>query len=214
MKDNSDTKTQPINKEPTWWEKNRKKILIIGGTAVIVAVGSYFGIKYRSELADLSRTALGAVKKWLGDVKLPSKNRSPAPPSARKTVDICDASKQAIQILPAATEAVNVTPVLPDHFLENLTGERRSPRGIGDLLGVSAQVVNKRLLEKGLQRPFGNKYKPTEIAQKLGAEVWKTTIHDYEFSNIEWDIKVAELIARPEELSRLHAQLELCRQIA
>ena len=209
-----DTKAQPIDKDLTWWEKNRKKILIIGGTAVLVAVGSYFGIKYRSELANLSRAALGAVKKRLGAVKLPSKNRLAAPPSARKTVDIRDVSKQAIQILPTTIEAVNATPVLPDHFLDNITGERRPPRGIGELLDVSAQEVNKRLLEKGLQRPFGNKYEPTEIAKKLGAEVWKTTSHDFVFSNIEWDIIVAELIAKPEELPRLHTQFEFCRQIA
>lgn len=214
MNHNSDVKTQPIGKDTTWWKKNRKKVLIAGGTIVLVAIGTYFGIKHRTELADMGRAALSPVKNRLNAVKIRAKNRPTASPRTRKTADLRDASKQTIQILPTAIEAVKATPVLPDHFLDNLTGERRPPRGIGELLGVSAQEVNKRLLEKGLQRPFGNKYEPTEIAKKLGAEVWKTTSHDFVFSNIEWDIIVAELIAKPEELPRLHTQFEFCRQIA
>ena len=214
MNHNSDVKTQHIDKETTWWKKNRKKVLIVGGTVVLVAIGTYFGIKHRTELADMGRAVLGSVKKRLGAGKVCAKNRSTASPRDRKTADFRDASKRAIQILPTVSEVAKAPLELPDGFLDNLSGEMLTATGLGRKLLMSAQEVNKRLVTAGLQTRCPNgEYQLTELGKKLGKTVLKGRGWGYTFVNNEWDAKVIELLVSPEEMSDIQRRLARCEEI-
>ena len=214
MNDNPNTKTQPANTEPKWWKKNRKKVLIIGGTAVLVAIGSYFGIKYRSELSDLSRSTLGAVKKRLGAKKTHGKNRSADIPTTRNIVDIRNESKQIIQILPSVAEATKSVSDLPTGFLDNLSGEMLTATELGRKLLMSAREVNKRLVAAGLQTRCPNgEYQLTDLGKKLGETTLKTTAWGYPFANNEWDAKVIDLLVSPEEMLDIQRRLARCEEI-
>lgn len=210
----SDANVQSVDKESTWWQKNRKKVLIIGGTAVLVAIGSYFGIKYRSELSDLSRSTLGAMKKRLGAKKSPGKDHLTDIPATKNIVDIRNESKQLIQILPIVAEATKAVTDLPAEFLDNLSGEMLTATELGRKLRMSAREVNKRLVAAGLQTRCPNgEYLLTDLGKKLGETTLKTTAWGYTFANNEWDAKVIDLLVSPEEMLDIQRRLARCEEI-
>lgn len=86
----------------------------------------------------------------------------------------------------------------------DLSGEALTPTKLGGVVSMSAQKINKRLTEHGLQTrlPCGE-YMMTDLGRKFGNDVWKVTASGHSFSNIEWDKRVLEVIFTSEELSAI-----------
>lgn len=93
-------------------------------------------------------------------------------------------------------------PEIPSEILNNLTGEKMTARALGNLVGCSAQQINKRIVSLGLatKQPCGE-YSLSEAGRLLGVETLKTTSAGHTFSNIEWDKKVLDLISNAEMVS-------------
>lgn len=87
---------------------------------------------------------------------------------------------------------------------ENFSGESLTPTKLGNEVRLTAQKINKRLVEHGLQErtPCGE-YSLTELGEKFGTNTWKTTKSGHSFSNIEWDKRVIDLIFTAEELESI-----------
>lgn len=87
---------------------------------------------------------------------------------------------------------------------DNLSGEKLTPSKLGYEVSMSAQKINKRLLEHGLQTrlPCGE-YVTTELGEKFGNSIWKVTASGHSFSNIEWDKRVLDVIFTHEELQAI-----------
>lgn len=104
----------------------------------------------------------------------------------------------------AIDKAIHNIPVpkIPNDILNNLTGEKMTARDLGNLVGCSAQQINKRIVSLGLatKQPCGE-YLLTEAGRLLGKETLKTTSAGHTFSNIEWDKKVLDLIFNTEIVS-------------
>lgn len=97
-----------------------------------------------------------------------------------------------------------IVPIIPEHILENLTGNRLTASELGSKVLCSAQTINKRIVDAGLARklPCGE-YSRTETGRLVGEPTWKTTCAGHSFTNIEWDEKILELLFLPEELKHL-----------
>lgn len=93
-------------------------------------------------------------------------------------------------------------------MLPALSGNRLSPRGLGNVVSCSAQSINKKLIEKGLQVRGGNGYQLTELGKRFGVVTSKITRHDHAFINIEWDEAVLKILFSAEELQEIAARQE------
>lgn len=99
-----------------------------------------------------------------------------------------------------ATEALPAT--LPVEVLEQLTGNRQTARALGDIVGESAQQITKRLIAAGLaERTPNGDVVSTALGKPLCELTWKTTYAGHNFTNLEWDDSVLQLIFSPEELA-------------
>ena len=108
--------------EMTWWERNKKKVLIIGGVVVAVGIGV---VVFKNKDA-----LIGLVKK--GKITVPK-------------VAIPDV-KQVIDIVPEATTVVKTENVLTTTPLNN--GQHLRSRG----LFVNSPRITICLLRNGLRR--------------------------------------------------------------
>lgn len=78
---------------------------------------------------------------------------------------------------------------------QGLTGIRLTPTKLGNEVLMSAQVINRLLVEKGFQVKLPScGYQLTEAGKQLGAETIKTTKYNHTFTNIEWDKKVLDYL--------------------
>lgn len=114
-----------------------------------------------------------------------------------------DRVKAAVETSKQIAETV-VTEIPYKEVWANLSGEALTPTKLGEIVGMSAQKINKRLVEHGLQsrRPCGE-YMLTELGRKFGTDVWKVTSSGHSFINIEWDKRVLEVIFTQEEFSAI-----------
>lgn len=90
--------------------------------------------------------------------------------------------------------------VVPDDF--DYSGNTLTARELGWKMGVSAQEINKRLIEKGLayRYPCGD-ITLTEEGKKVGEYKDKMTKHGYGFTNIEWCENIISLLFSEEEIA-------------
>lgn len=97
-----------------------------------------------------------------------------------------------------------IAPIIPEHILESLTGNRLTARELGSKALCSAQTINKRIVDAGLavKLPCGE-YSLTETGRLVGEYTWKTTYAGHSFTNIEWNEKILELLFSPEELNHI-----------
>ena len=117
-----------------------------------------------------------------GVLKVPKRLASNLFANAKDAKKIVENSKSAI-----ADMQIDFTP-------PKKTGEMLTARGIGDKMLVSAQEVNRRLIEKGLatRMPYG--VIATEEGARFGKEVVKTTRYGHTFSNFEWDSSLIDVL--------------------
>ena len=110
--------------------------------------------------------------------------------------------RRTVEEIPSVIQ-VTISPIT-EAILENLTGNMLTARELGNKVGYSAQVINKRLIEAGLitKTSYGD-YILTESGRLLGKDTWKTTGAGHSFSNIEWDEIVLEIILTPEEVLKI-----------
>lgn len=116
---------------------------------------------------------------------------------------VADCTDVVTGAVPAMSEFLPGTEINRE-ILERKTGEMLTATKLGELVGLSAQKVNKRLIDAGLHIPYGsNLYKITEAGQEFGVMTNKVTSCDHPFSNGEWDKVVLEIICTPEELTKM-----------
>lgn len=97
--------------------------------------------------------------------------------------------------------ATRVKSIIPEGF--KLSGKRLTPTGLGDIMGCSAQEINKRLINAGLaKRCINSEMDFTELGKGLGEMVWKVTKAGHSFVNIEWDEAILHLIFSVEEIAK------------
>ena len=193
---------QNNNAQKSWWSRNKKKIMIGCGAVALIAIGGYLGYKHWATISEEGIKMIGKVEKTLAKTRRCNSGATPFPKAAglySKEAPHEHTPKNFIKALSSIEASAEARSSLPTGFLDNLTGETLPPHRLGDLLGISAQEVNKRLVDAGLQRPYGNGYAVNEVAAQLGKVVQKTTSWGYPFSNIEWDRSVIRLIATPAE---------------
>lgn len=107
------------------------------------------------------------------------------------------------QVAPAAIQetAETAASLIPDEILEHRGGERLTATGLGDLVGMSAQAINKKLEDAGLQKRMPNgDWCPTAAGKLLAEETSKLTKCGHWFNNNEWYSCVLEVIFTPGEL--------------
>lgn len=115
-----------------------------------------------------------------------------------------DRADVATGVVPAVSEFLPGTEINRD-ILERKTGEMLTATKLGSLVGLSAQKVNKRLIDAGLHKPYGtNLYELTEAGKYLGVMIKNKDVPSgYNVPiNGEWDRIVLEAICTPEELSK------------
>lgn len=83
------------------------------------------------------------------------------------------------------------------------TGKMLTATGIGDKMLVSAQEVNKRLIEKGLAKRMPYGVVATEAGAQFGKEVVKTTRYGHTFSNFEWDSSLIDILFSEDEFAHV-----------
>ena len=98
-------------------------------------------------------------------------------------------------------------PIISD-ISKNLTGTRLTATKLGNKVGLSAQQINKRLLNKGLMiKLWNNEYDLTEQGKLFGEKtMYKETRYGHSFNNCEWDEAVLKVIFSPEELEEIEAR--------
>jgi hypothetical protein len=174
------------------WVKTHKKVLIItalsvGATAVTVLV--YLAIQNKEE----ARNIENKIHKTIKD----------ASQNIQETVKEIEPIVQ--------TQAACM---IPPGFLDNLTGQRLTASGLGSLVGCSNREINRRIVAAGLavKCPDGT-YVTTELGKELGEATLKTTMHGYDFTNIEWDKAILQLIFSPDELQERLERQKRIKQI-
>lgn len=93
-------------------------------------------------------------------------------------------------------------------FEKNLTGDMLAPHEIGTISGGSAQVVNKDLVDLGLQTKASNGqgYVLTSLGKILGVENCGTTPWNWTYNNIKFDSSVLRYKLSPEKFELLMKQ--------
>ena len=145
--------------------------------------------QHKAELCIASGTIAVLVLGYIGFKHLPD----------AKTVQITNVIK------PVGSETNPIVKELPYKTIwSNLSGEVLTPTGLGNEMLTSAQKINKRLIEFGLQErtPCGE-YMMTELGRKFGKDTWKVASSSHSFSNIEWDKSVLNIIFSPEEMIKV-----------
>lgn len=106
-----------------------------------------------------------------------------------------------------------IVPIIPEHILENLTGNRLTASELGSTALCSAQTINKRIVDAGLaiKLPCGE-YSLTETGRLVGEPTWKTTYAGHPFTNIEWDEKILEILFSSEELNHIEERKLLIKE--
>ena len=81
------------------------------------------------------------------------------------------------------------------------TGIMATATKLGEIMGVSAQQINKRLVSKGFAErlPSGD-YILTDLGKQIGISTLKCTKYDHTFSNNEWDTSIIEYLFSKDEL--------------
>lgn len=126
--------------------------------------------------------------------------------SKRGPITTVKASEQIVEKIIAS--------IIPEHILENLTGNRLTARELGSKALCSAQTINKRIVDAGLavKLPCGE-YSLTKTGRLVGEYTWKTTYAGHSFTNIEWDEKILELLFSPEELNHIEDLKLLAKEV-
>lgn len=94
--------------------------------------------------------------------------------------------------------------VVPNHILNNLSGNKFTARDLGDMTFCSAQTINKKMVDAGLAIKLPSSgYALTEAGNLVGETTLKTTFAGHTFSNIEWDEKVIDMIFSEVELKNI-----------
>jgi len=105
-------------------------------------------------------------------------------------------------------------PAIPRQVLDNLTGNKLTPTGLGNKVFKSAQAINKKIVAAGLATKLPNgDYSLTEAGRFLGEHTTKNTSAGHFFSNIEWDEKTLEVIFNPEELLEIAKKQKIVHEI-
>lgn len=140
-------------------------------------------------IAATSTLVVIGVKK--GFIKVPSGSVSNVLSKAEVAKDIASASESIAN----GAQAI-LAPL-------KKTGEMLTATSIGDKMLVSAQEVNKRLIEKGLaeRMPYG--VVATEAGSQFGREVVKTTRYGHTFSNFEWDSSLIDVLFSEDEFAHV-----------
>lgn len=107
-----------------------------------------------------------------------------------------------------------IVPTISSDILNNLTGNMRTARALGHIVGLSAQEINKRIVAAGLAVKVAcGEYLMTDLGSQLGKNTWKVTAAGHSFSNIEWDEKILEIIFSPEELIAMAERYDEVKQM-
>lgn len=95
----------------------------------------------------------------------------------------------------------------------DLTGARKVARDIGGSMGVSAQEVNRRLVDCKLatRKPYGLEL--TETGKRFGKLATKTRARGHTFGNIEWDEAIKPIIFSKEEMAEHERKMALVAKI-
>jgi hypothetical protein len=107
-----------------------------------------------------------------------------------------------------------IAQIIPEHILENLTGNRLTARELGSKALCSDRTINKRIVDAGLaiKLPCGE-YSLTDTGRLVGELTWKTTRAGHSFTNIEWDEKILELLFSSEELNHIEERKLLIKEV-
>ena len=181
-----------------WVSAHKKQIVITAGIGCAVAC-AIIGYRHRDAIRQV---CVGVGKKV---EKLLSK--------AEHTDVVKSAASATTNIAPVVSVTSEAT-LIPDSILQNLSGEMMTATKLGDEILVSAQAINKRIVEKGLavKCPDGS-YNLTESGKLVGKDIWKTNRYGYSFSNIEWDRRILEFLFSPEELAAFEARKQRIDEI-
>ncbi|MDR0929417.1 MAG: hypothetical protein LBM74_06860 [Oscillospiraceae bacterium] len=168
-----------------WVKKHRTELIVVGGVTVA-------GIAIVL-IAKNPRMIQSAIERW-------HKMLSPA----AKT------SIASAITAPTPTPA----PTLPSSILNHLTGNKLTATELGNQMGCSAQVINKKIVGAGLatKQPCGE-YALTETGRLVGESTWKVTRSGHSFSNLEWDAKILEHLFSPEDFENIAKRRELVNRI-
>ena len=112
---------------------------------------------------------------------------------------------------PIVKSIVETKPIsIPPEILEKRTGKMLTATELGNRVGMSAQAINKRIVNAGLAiKEFYGAYEITDMGKELGTFKSGERPWGYEYSTPVWDESVLELIFSPEELA---ARKELISQ--
>lgn len=178
------------------WVKEHKKELILAGVGVATLVGSIFAAKSFRSLKE-SKHLSSNLSDQISKMKLKMDHRK----TDLKT--------------PTAISRSVVTTKSPSEIIENLSGNKLTPTGLGNIVSTSAQNINKKLISHNLQErhPVGYGYSLTDIGKLLGEHRNKCTLHGYPFTNIEWDDSVIDILYSPVELKEIWDQQMRAKEI-
>ena len=100
------------------------------------------------------------------------------------------------------TVPIDVVPKVNTSRLPELTGDKFTATGLGSMVSMSGQAINKKIVEAGLAIKLGDgSYAFTELGRSFGERIIKTK-GDWVGPNIEWDKAILEIIFSPEELAK------------
>ena len=91
---------------------------------------------------------------------------------------------------------------IPSEILEKRTGKMLTATELGNRVCMTAQKINKRIVNAGLAiKEFHRPYEITDRGKELGTFKSGEMPWGYEYSTPVWDEAVLELIFSPEELA-------------
>ncbi len=174
-----------------WMSAHKKQIVITAGIGCAVAC-AILGYRHRDAIRQVCKGVGKKVEKLLS--------------KAEQTDAVKIAASATANVAPVVSVTAETT-VIPDTILSNLSGEKMTATKLGNEILVSAQAINKRIVEKGLavKCPDGS-YNLTESGKLLGENIWKTNRYGHSFSNIEWDRSILDYLFTPEELAAFEAR--------
>lgn len=154
-------------------------------------------------VAIISGAILTFLAAWAG-VKIYRNGVNLGPSTQIPKADAINALKKAPA--PKAAE------IVIDH--SKMTGEMATARALGDMTGMSAQEINKRLVAKGfIERLPCGEYKLTEAGKQIGIPTVKITKADHTFSNNEYDKSIIKYILSSDELTELAQRSEIIKDL-
>ena len=113
-------------------------------------------------------------------------------------------------VVKSITETKPISIPIPPEILEKRTGKMLTATELGNIVGMSAQAINKRIVNAGLAiKEFYGSYEITDRGKELGTFKSGERPWGYEYSTPVWDEAVLELIFSPEEFA---ARKELMSQ--